>query len=208
MATSKKSPAKVKLATNKAKISSTVASKAAKNTYAAVENTRSSAENVVKISSRAAKDFISSSADEAQKAQEKIFAFSQQSADKFAKSADAMTKALYETITASRENVDALVECSNVAAALAKEISSEAFEFANKNFSDSTEISKDFFACRTINDMMELQNRVVRAAMDTAFAQTNRISSLVFEYSSEALEPINERVAKTSEQFGKALSAA
>lgn len=197
-----------KVGVGTAKIASSVANKAAKNTYAAAQATRESAENVVRIGSRAAQDFLQNSAGEAQKAQEKIFALGKEGADKFAKSADAVTKAMYESIAASRENVDAVVECANVAAALAQEVSSEAFEFANKSFTESVEISKDFFACRTINDMIELQNRVLRNAMDTAFAQTNRISSLVFEYSNEALEPLNERVAHASEQFSKALSNA
>ena len=191
-----------------AKLASAVANKAAKTTYAAVESTRNSAENVVKIGSRAAKDFLQNSAGEAQKAQDKIFAIGKESADQFAKSADAVTKAMYDSIAASRENVDALVECGNIAAAMAKEVSSEAFEFANKSFTDSVEISKDFFACRTINDMMELQNRVLRSAMDSAFTQSNRLSSLVFEYAAEAIEPINERVAQASEQFSKHMAAA
>ena len=69
------------------------------------------------------------------------------------------------------------------------------------------ELSKEFFSCRTINDMMELQTRALKSAMDGAFARTSRLSSLVFEYSSEAMEPINERVSQATEQFNKAMSA-
>lgn len=201
MAQAKKSSASAKLA-------SVVANKAAKNTYAAVESTRSSAENVVKIGSRAAKDFLANSAGEAQKAQDKLLAMTREGAEQFAKSADAVTKALYETISASRENVEAAVEYGNVTAALAKDISSEMFEYANKSFSETVEVSKELFACRTINDMMELQNRILKNTMDSAFAQSTRLSNLLFEYSSEALEPINERVAQATEQFSKTLSAA
>ncbi len=188
-----------------AKLASSVANKAAKSTYSAVESTRSSAENVVKIGSRAAKDFLSQSAGEAQKAQDKILSMSREGAEQLAKSADAVTKAMYDTISTSRDNIEAAVECSNVAAALAKDVSSELMEYANKGFTDSVELSKEFFACRTINDMMELQNRAMKSAMDNAFAQTTRLSSLIFEYSSEALEPINERVAQATEQLSKTL---
>jgi len=189
-----------------AKIASVVANKAAKSTYAAVQSTRNSAENVVKIGSRAAKDFLSQSAGEAQKAQDKILAMSREGAEKLAKSADAVTKALYETISTSRDNIEAAVECGNVTAALAKDVSSELFEYANKSFADNVEVSKELFACRTINDMMELQSRIMKNAMDSAFAQSTRLSNLIFEYSSEALEPINERVAQATEQFSKTLS--
>jgi phasin family protein len=182
---------------NAAKLASTVASKAAKNTYDVIGSGRASAENVVKLA-----------AGEAQKMQDKVIALSRDGADKIAKSADAVSKAFYESISSSRENIEAVVECSNVAAALAKDVSTEMFEYANKSFSDSVEVSKELFACRTINDMMELQNRVMKSAMDNAFAQTTRLSELFFEYSSEALEPINERVASVSEQFSKTLNAA
>ncbi len=188
-----------------AKLASTVANKAAKTTYAAVESTRSSAENVVKIGSRAAKDFLQNSAGEAQKAQDKILSMSRDGAAQFAKSADAVTKALYETIGTSRDNIEAVVECSNVAAALAKDVSAELMEYANKGFTETVEVSKELFSCRTINDLMELQSRVMKNAMDSAFAQSSRLSNLLFEYSAEALEPINERVSQATEQFSKTL---
>ena len=191
-----------------AKIASTVANKAASKTYEAVESTRSSAENVVKIGSRAAKDFLSTSAGEAQKAQEKIFALGREGADQIAKSADAVSKAMYEIIATSRDNIESAVECGNVTAALAKDVSEELFEYANKAFTDQVEISKELFACRTINDMMEVQNRAIRNLMDSSFSQSSRLSNLFFEYSSEALEPINERVSQATEKFSKVLANA
>jgi phasin family protein len=191
-----------------AKLASAVASKAAKTTYAAVESSRNSAENVVKLGSRAAKDFLQTSAGEAQKAQDKILAMSRDGAEKFAQSADVATKALYEAINTTRDNIEAAVECGNAASALAKEVSSELVEYANKSFAESVEVSKEIFACRTINDIMELQNRVLKNAMDNAFAQSSRLSNMFFEYSTEALEPINERVAQATEQFSKTLKTA
>lgn len=190
-----------------AKLASNVASKAAKNTYAAVEHTRSSAENVVKIGSKAVQDFMSTSAGEAQKAQEKAFAMSREGAEQLAKSADAVTKALYETIALSRDNVETAIECGNMTAALAKDMSTEIFEYANKSFSDGVELSKEAFAVRTINDMFELQNRIVKNSIDSFFNESVKLSGMLFEYTQEALEPINERVAQASSQFSKALSS-
>ena len=162
MAQAKKSPSA------SAKLASAAANKAAKNTYAAVASTRSSAENVVKIGGRAAKDFLNQSAGEAQKAQDKILAMSRDGAEQFAKSADAVTKALYETIATSRDNIEAAVECGNVAAALAKDVSSELFEYANKGFTDSVEVSKDTVAQETeMNNMIlrNLEQRDMRSAI-------------------------------------------
>jgi phasin family protein len=190
-----------------AKLASTVANKATRHTMAAVESTRNSAEHVVKIGSNAVKEILTSSAGEAKKAHDKAFAMSRENAEQIAKSADAVTKVLYEAIGISRENLEACVECGNMTAALAKDLSGEAFEAANKALSEHLEISKDFFACRTINDMMELHSKVVKHAIDSFFSQSVKLSGLLFEYTTETLEPINERVAHATEQFSKVLAA-
>jgi len=190
-----------------AKFAADVADKAAKQTFAAAQSTKNSAENVVRIGSSAMKEFLASSAGEAQKAQEKMFSFGREGAENFAKSADALTKMMVEAVAMSRDNVETCIECGNMTASLAKDVSAEMFESANQAFSDSVELSKDVFACRTINDVFELQSRVARNAIDNFFNQSVKLSGLFFEYSTEALEPINERVSQASEQLSKALAA-
>lgn len=188
------------------KLASTVANKAAKNTISAVESTRNSAESVVKISSSAVKDLLANGASEAQKVQEKAFEMGREGAEQISKSADAMTKSLYEAISISRDNVETLVECGSLTASLAKDVSSEMIEYANKTFSDNVEISKSVFACRTINDMVDLQNKIVKSSLDSFFNQSSKLTGMFFEYSTEALEPINERVSQATEQLSKTLS--
>lgn len=190
-----------------AKLASAAANKAAKQTYAAVESTRNSAENVVKIGGKAVKEFISTSASEAQKAHEKAFAIGREGAETIAKSADAVTKALYETIGMSRDGIETCIECGNMTAELASDLSREAFDYANRTFSEQLDLSKDFFACRTLNDMFDLQNRIVKSSIDSFFAESTKLSERLFDYTTEALEPINERVAQATEQFSKTLAA-
>lgn len=183
------------------------ASSAAKSASTAAESTRSSAENVIKISGQAVKDFVSSSAGEAQRAQEKAFALSRESAENFAKSADTATKALYESVSLSRDNVEAAIECSNLSASLARDISGEMMEYANQSFSDGVEMSKELLGCRTINDLFALQNKAVKSMIDRFFSESATLSEMVFEYSSEVLEPINERIAETTDRLSKTLSS-
>ena len=190
-----------------AKLASDVANKAAKSTFSAVENGRASAENGVKIGGTAVKDFMSSSASDAKAAQEKVFAMTREGTQHLAKGADTVTKLLYETISLGRDNVETAIECGNLTAALAKDLSTEIFETGNRTFSDNLELSKEFFTCRTFNDMFELQNRIVKNSLDTFFNQSVKLSGLVFEYTTEALEPINDRVAQASDQISKALAS-
>ncbi len=190
-----------------AKLAPNMANKAGKSTYAAVESGRASAENVVKIGGKAVQEFMATSADEAQKAQEKAFAMGREGAETLAKSADAVTKVMHESIGIGRDNIETCIECGNMTAALAKDLSSEIFEYTNKTLSDQMELSKDFFACRTINDFMELQNRFFKSSIDNFFNESVKLSGMVFEYSTEALEPINERVSQATEQLSKTLAA-
>jgi hypothetical protein len=191
-----------------AKLATNMANKAAKNTFAAVETTRNSAENVVKIGSTAVKDLLANGATEAQKAQEKVFALGRESADQLSKSADALTKSLYEAVAVSRDNVETIIELGNLTASVSKDVSSEMLSYANQAFSDNLELSKEMFAVRTINDLVELNNKAVKHAIDGFFNQTMKLSTMAFEYSNEAFEPINERVAQTTDQLSKKLSSA
>ncbi len=190
-----------------AKLASAVANKTTKQAFSTIESTRNSAENVVKLSTTAVKDFMAPIAGEAQKAQEKVFAMGREGAEHLAKSADTLTKVLHESIAVSRENVEACIECGNMTAALAKDVSNEVMESTNKTVSDNIELSKEFFACRTFNDMFELQNKMMRSSIDNFFNQSVKLSGMFFEYATEALEPINERLAETSEKMIKVLSA-
>jgi hypothetical protein len=200
-------PNKKSAAQPAAKLASAVANKGAKEVFSTIESTRNSAENVVKLGTTAVKDFMAPIAGEAQKAQEKVFAMGREGAEHLAKSADTLTKIMHETIAISRDNVEACIECGNMTAALAKDVSNEVMESTNKAVSETMELSKDFFACRTFNDMFELQNKLMKHSIDNFFNQSVKLSGMFFEYANEALEPINERIADASEKFSKVMSA-
>lgn len=189
-----------------AKIASNVANKAARSTISAVESSRKSAENVVKIGTNAVRELLASSAGEAQKAQEKVFAISRESAENMAKSADAVSKAIADAVASSRENIDALIETSTIATEFAQEIAGRVSDVANQSFAEQIELSKEAFACRTINDVFELQNKALKFAIENVFGETMKMSELVFEFTNQALEPLNDRMAQASTQLQKAFS--
>jgi hypothetical protein len=187
--------------------SAKIAGSANKQSYFGADATRQSAEKVVRLSNDTVKSIFSGGAEEAQKAQEKLLSITRDSAEKLTKSADTATKAMYEGIAASRDSVETAIQCGNVTAALAKDLSTELFDTANQAFSDSVETAKEFFACRTINDLVEVNNRLFRQASEEFFNRSAKISDRVFEYANDAIEPINERVAHASQQIHKVLKA-
>lgn len=185
----------------------TTTSSKSKSTSGAASTAAKTTENVVKMSSNAVKDIVSNTAQDAQKAREQVFAMTREGSEKLVKTADTATKAMYEGISICRDNMEALVECGNLTAAFAKDMSNEIVESSNQAFSDNMEMTKEFFACRTLNDMLDLQSRMFKNSMDNFFTQSINLSNMMFEYTNEALEPINERVTKASKKLNKAFSA-
>ncbi|MGE0753532.1 MAG: phasin family protein [Alphaproteobacteria bacterium] len=193
--------------TKKTSSSKATAEKATKQAFDATESTRNSAEKVVHIGSNAVKDFLNTSAQEAQKVQDKALQISREGSEQFAKSADSMGKVFQELASLTRENAETCIECNNLTASFARDFSSEAFDTANRTFSEGMELSKEFLGCRTFNDMLEVQSRFFQSSMEKFFGQSSRLSSMLFEYGTEAMEPINERVASNTEKLQKVLAS-
>lgn len=190
-----------------AKIASGAANKMTGAAFNAAESTKAAAQNVVNISSTAMREMLSSGTGEAQKAQEKIWEMSRESVESMARGCDMLTKMCMEMIGITRDNVEAMIECCNVTSNVCKNLSGEMAETCNKSFSDSVELTKEAFNCRTINDVADLQSRALKQALDTCFTEANKLCNMAFECATEALEPINERVCEASEQLAKVMAA-
>lgn len=155
----------------------------------------------------AMKDIISTSADEAQKVQEKVFSMGRESVEHLARSTDAAARSLNDAVAMSQENIEACVECGNIAAGITKSMSEELFNFANDIFSQNVELSKEVFACRTLNDMFELQSKIFKSNIDGVFNETAKVSEMMFHMASRAAEPISERLADATDRFTRSLAA-
>lgn len=206
MAQAKKTAPKV--VASAAKISSIAANKATKATLTAVESSRSSAENMVKMSTDSAHEWIASGAEELQKAQEKLFAVGRETAANISRSAENASEAINEAIEQCKDNIEAALEVSNLAITMSKTISSETISFANELFAENVENSKELFTCRTAADLFEIQTRAVKSTLDSLFNQSLKLSEMFFEFASETAEPINERVAVAAERITKSFSNA
>jgi len=204
--TSKKSSAP-KAVTSPAKTASAPATKAAAAALHAVTSTRNSAESLLKIGTDTAKEFFASSTEEAQKAHEKFFAAGRGGTENISRGIEAFTKTLNDFVALTRENADAAIEVNHIVADIAKSINSEIVSCANANFSDNVELAQETFACRDINDAVELYNKFLTTNLENYFTQTTRLAEMLFQLATEAAEPINERVAEATERFSKSLAA-
>lgn len=134
--------------------------------------------------------------------------FSGQGAEQLAKASSAASKSMNDAIELSKENAEAVIESSNIAAGASKTVGAELFNYANKAFSQNVEISKELFACRTLNDMFDLQSRVMKNNLDGFFSESVKLSELMFEAANNAAEPIQERIQDAAERVNKTLNEA
>lgn len=125
-----------------------------------------------------------------------------------AKSADAASRSMNELMSISKDGVDACVASGNVAVSASKHMGAELFNYANRSFSQNVELSKELLGCRTLNDMFDLQSKMMKANLDGFFSESVKMSELMFECATRASEPLNKTVAKTTKQLSKVLSDA
>ena len=146
-----------------------------------------SPEKVVPLKSKPAKNFVSASTGEVKKMQHKALEINHENNKQFAQSADSAGKFLQAMTELTQENAQTYLECNNMAASFARDFSSEALDTINRSFTESAELSKDLFSCRTLSDMFELQSRTVEQSVEGLFKQSSRLSNMCFEYGSQAM---------------------
>jgi len=132
----------------------------------------------------------------------------------------AVTKAQVEKMfPAAARNFDEIVAFNKAnyeAAAKASQAAAKAFETLGKtvatynqeNFQATVEGTQALFACKTFQDVVELQGKQAQAGFDKALAQTAKVSELTTKAASEALEPVNAQVTKAFKAFTKTAKTA
>jgi hypothetical protein len=141
------------------------------------------------------------------KAGEKAFAFGRDASEQLTKSAGSATRVVNEAVDISRENAEAIVEVGNIAVNVSKQVSAEIIGFVNKSFAQNVELSKQAFNCRTLNDMFDLQSKIVKSNLDSFFNESLKISELAFQCASDISEPLNERISESAERLTKVAAA-
>lgn len=139
--------------------------------------------------------------------QHKLSGMVREASEQLSKSSQAFNRANAESMELSQENLEALTEVANVAVTIFKELMAEAIGYANRQFSQNVELSKQFLTCRTLNDMFDLATRITKANLDAFFSESVKISEKLFQCATDVSEPLNERVSESTERLSRAFSA-
>jgi hypothetical protein len=155
----------------------------------------------------ALKGMFGSSSAEAQKISEKAFGFGREGAEHITRSADAATRSINEIVAIGQDNLEACVECGNIATEVSRSVGEELYKFSNNLFSKNVELSRSLFACRTINDLFDLQSKAFKLNIDQTFSETAKLSEMAFKMANRVSDPINGRVAENSKRLSKAFAS-
>jgi hypothetical protein len=142
-----------------------------------------------------------------QGAEKKAWEMGRGNMENVVRTADTFNGMAGELASICSDNLSALTECSSKASQVYQEFGTEVMESCNRTFSDLAEITQEAFACRTLSDMVELQNKVVQQMFDNYFTTANKLSAMLFDSCEEVLEPLGECSAKASEKMCKAMAA-
>lgn len=122
---------------------------------------------------------------------------------RFTRAGDNASRSMQEIAALGSEHMQTMSECATATAGVAKDLSQEILQTANSLFADQMELGKAALACRNVDDMMELQGKASRLALETMFNESLRLSELAFKYAVDIAEPVQQSLAQAGERLTK-----
>lgn len=194
-------------ADNVAKNAQKHAEEQTKSAFSAIDSNAVTADHMVHAGTEAMKDFIAAGTQEAQHAQEKVLHLSQESLEKWTQSTDKTLRNFIATFALNTEQVDALMESGKIAGDVSRDLQESLMSELNALYNEQVALSKDMLACRTLNDVVELQNRAVQSTVQHMFNHSARMTEAWFKLATDAVEPINTQATQATVRLNKTLAA-
>lgn len=177
------------------------------NQFSALESKAVTPDHLMHAGTEAVKDFLSAGTQEAQKTQEKVLSFSQENIEKWTQSTDKTVRSFAEIFAVNKEQFDAVMESGKIAGDLSRDLHEQLLKEVNALFSENVELSKELLACRTLNDLVEVQNRAFQSSVSHFFEQSVRLTDTWFKLATDAAEPINTQATQATARLNKSLAA-
>jgi phasin family protein len=106
-----------------------------------------------------------------------------------------------------RANLEALFSAGTVAMKNAETLSEEMLAFNKKAFEESVANAKKLMACKTMQEVVEVQTDLACAQIETTLAHAGKVTDLALKMAGEFVEPMQERFSLAVEKLGKPLAA-
>lgn len=171
---------------------------------AAVKTSQDTALKLFNAGKDTAQKLYKAGSDAALKGFEKSTSFTREQVEKAFP--QAVTK--FDEATAfTKESINASFASAAIAnkgfEALAEEFAAYGKKAAEASFANV----KALQGIKSVQDLLEIQTGFARAAFDMAFAGATKMAELSVKTANEAVEPIQTRVAKVVEKYGKPITA-
>lgn len=101
------------------------------------------------------------------------------------------------------EMMNAAMQSGSRTAEMAKKMSEEMVKFSNDSFSKNMELSREFFGCRTLSDMFEVQNKMMKQNVDRFFKQSSKMTEMMFKASGKTGAPLNTSFTDMADTMAK-----
>lgn len=171
---------------------------------AAVKTSQDTAIKVLKASKDTAQKFYKAQTDAVAQGYDKATAYTREQVEK------AFPQAVVkfdEAAALTKENMTAAVTATTVAnkgwEALAEEMTAFGRKAAETHFANWKALS----SVKSFQEAMELQTGFARAAFDNAMAGATKMAEIAVKTANEVAEPMQARVSKVVEKYGKPMAA-
>ncbi|MCW5773368.1 MAG: phasin family protein [Rhodospirillaceae bacterium] len=167
---------------------------------AAVKTSQDTALKLMKAGKDTAQKLYKAGSDAALKGFEKSTAFTREQVEK---SFPQAVGKFDEAAAFAKEGIDASVASATVAGKGFDAIADEMVAYGKKAAEASFANVKALSSIKSVQDYMEIQTGFARTMFDTAFAGATKVAELAVKTANEVAEPIQGRVAKVVEKYGK-----
>lgn len=122
------------------------------------------------------------------------------------------SKNQFEKITqdaqsAGREQIEALVKSSTIFTKGLEEVFKVVYSLAQESAEKNQDAVKSLFACKTINEFTEAQNKIAQKGFDDLMQTTTKLSELTIKLATESFEPINTQLTKAVKKASESMAA-
>lgn len=106
----------------------------------------------------------------------------------------------YDDIVAFNQNtLDAFVASGTVVAKGFETLTKQYVSFASESFEEAIDAGKKIVAAKTVNEAVDMQTKLAKAAWEKAVAEGQKVSEISTGIFKEASAPISERVQASVE---------
>ncbi len=130
-----------------------------------------------------------------------------QTKDYVVKANDAFFKGFDDAASFGKDNVEALVAASTVVAKGFEEVTKAWFAYNQVIAEQSVSVAQALAGCKTLREVVDLQNDFAKTSFDGLVAEGTKISELTLKVANEAFEPIKSRLTVAMDKMVKPVAA-